>query len=183
MPTSSDLTPSRARLEQTVTNYQSALNARDPERIAALFAPDATRADPHGTPPVIGRSAIRAAWEEIFTNLGSIAFTAHAAHGAKDTIAFEFTSVTTTSNGVGSVFGDSAEPHHAEALAIVAQTEEATAALLAQHLGLDEKVAATLARVVSSILFLTMASSQHIDSTVEQILEDIRVQIAVTLPQ
>ncbi|WP_188042823.1 nuclear transport factor 2 family protein [Changpingibacter yushuensis] len=103
MPTSSDLTPSRARLEQTVTDYQSALNARDPERIAALFAPDATRADPYGTPPVIGRSAIRAAWEEIFTNLGSIAFTAHAAHGARDTIAFEFTSVTTTSNGVGSV--------------------------------------------------------------------------------
>lgn len=81
------------------------------------------------------------------------------------------------------VFGDSAEPHHAEALAIVAQTEEATAALLAQHLGQDEKVAATLARVISSILFLTMASSEHIASTVEQILEDIRVQIAVTLPQ
>ncbi|PRI10443.1 TetR/AcrR family transcriptional regulator [Leucobacter massiliensis] len=81
------------------------------------------------------------------------------------------------------VFGDPAEPHHAEALTIVAQTEEAAAGLLAQHLGLDETGAATLARVISAILFLTMASSEHVDSSIEEIVAAIRTQVAAILPQ
>ena len=81
------------------------------------------------------------------------------------------------------VFGDPTEPHHAEALSIVGQTEDATAGLLAQHLGLDEARAAPLARVISAILFLTMASSENIDSSVQQIVDAIRTQIAAILPR
>lgn len=80
------------------------------------------------------------------------------------------------------VFGDPAEPRHAEALAIVEQTEITTADLLTQHLRLDAGDAQTLARVISAILFTTMASSAHVDSSVEQVIDAIRAQIAVVLP-
>jgi AcrR family transcriptional regulator len=81
------------------------------------------------------------------------------------------------------VFGDPAEPNHAEALSIVGHTEHATAGLLTEHLGLDKEGAATLARVISSVLFLTMASSEYIDSSVPQIVDAIRAQIAAILPR
>lgn len=81
------------------------------------------------------------------------------------------------------VFGDPAEPRHAEALAIVGQTEGAAADLLTQHLRLAEAGAATLARVISAILFLTMASSEHIDSSPEQIVDAIRAQVGAILPR
>jgi AcrR family transcriptional regulator len=80
------------------------------------------------------------------------------------------------------VFGDPTEPHHAEALAIVSRTEGATADILTQHLGLDDVRAATLARVISAILFLTMASSDHIDSSVEQIVDAVRTHVTAILP-
>ncbi len=81
------------------------------------------------------------------------------------------------------VFGDDAEPHHAEALAIVAQTEQASADLLVHHLGLPEVTAVTLARVVTAILLLTMAAGEHIDSSVPQIVDAIRAQVAAILPR
>jgi AcrR family transcriptional regulator len=80
------------------------------------------------------------------------------------------------------VFGDPAEPHHSEALAIVGQTEDATAGILTDHLGLDATEAATSARVISAILFLAMASSEHVDSSVEQIVDAVRAQVAAILP-
>lgn len=81
------------------------------------------------------------------------------------------------------VFGDPTELHHAEALAIVVQTEEVAADLLAQHLGLDQAGAATLARVVSAIVFLTMASSEHVDNSVDGIIAAVRSQVAAILPR
>lgn len=81
------------------------------------------------------------------------------------------------------VFGDDSEPHHAEALAIVAQTEDATADLLAQHTVLDRPQALTLARVVSAIMFLTMSSGEHRASDVETIIAAVRAQIAAILPR
>jgi len=80
------------------------------------------------------------------------------------------------------VFGDPTEPHHAEALAIVGQTEDAAAELLTQHLGLANEDAATLARVMSAIMFLTLSSSEFLHSTVDQIIDAIRIQIAAILP-
>jgi hypothetical protein len=43
-------------------------------------------------------------------------------------------------------------------------------------------VAATLARVVSSVLFLSMAASPNITSSAEAILADIRRQVTALLP-
>lgn len=75
------------------------------------------------------------------------------------------------------VFGDPAEPHHAEALTIVAQTEAAISVALER----DEQTAATLARVISSIMFLSMAASPNASLSVEQIEQDIRRQVAAIL--
>jgi AcrR family transcriptional regulator len=81
------------------------------------------------------------------------------------------------------VFGDPTEPRHAEALAIVEQTEEATAAILARLAGLSRAEASTLARVISAILFLTMATSAHAKSSVDEVVDAIRRQVAAILPR
>ncbi len=80
------------------------------------------------------------------------------------------------------VFGDPSEPRHAEALAIVGQTEAAVAAILGERLGLDAAAPATLAQVISAILFLTMVASEYVDSNVEQIVDVIHSQVAAILP-
>lgn len=81
------------------------------------------------------------------------------------------------------VFGDPEEPRHSAALAIVAQTEEAIAAALRR----DERVtagdAATLAHIVSAVMFLSTAASVNIALSVEEIVEDIRRQVDVLLPR
>ncbi|WP_392673630.1 TetR/AcrR family transcriptional regulator [Streptomyces sp. LN785] len=81
------------------------------------------------------------------------------------------------------VFGDPTEPRHHQALAITARTEEAVAAALGRAGRLGESDAATLARVVSAVLFLTMAASANAAASVEEILHDIRDQLAVVLPR
>jgi AcrR family transcriptional regulator len=79
------------------------------------------------------------------------------------------------------VFGDAGEPHHAEALRFVDETEQALAALIATRAKRSEADAATLARVVSSTLFLTMASAATPDITVPDILGAVRTQIEAIL--
>lgn len=74
-------------------------------------------------------------------------------------------------------FGDPSEPHHAAALTIVAQTEAALAGVLER----DEQTAATLARVISSIMFLSMAAGSNVSLSVEEIEEDVRRQVAAIL--
>ncbi|TDD69698.1 TetR family transcriptional regulator [Jiangella aurantiaca] len=81
------------------------------------------------------------------------------------------------------VFGDPEEPRHREALAIVAQTEEAVAAVLRRDERVGEGDAATLARIVSAVMFLGMAASVNIASSVEEIMQDIRRQVGVLLPR
>jgi AcrR family transcriptional regulator len=80
------------------------------------------------------------------------------------------------------VFGDPEEPRHGEALAIVLQTEEAIAAVLRRHERVAAGDAATLARIVSAVTFLSMAASVNIALSVDEIIQDIRRQIAVLLP-
>ncbi|QHE72392.1 TetR/AcrR family transcriptional regulator [Rhodococcus sp. WAY2] len=80
------------------------------------------------------------------------------------------------------VFGDPAEPHHAEALSIVAQTEEAIAGILADRAQLGAPESSTLARVISAIMFLDMAASVNAGSSTEEILASIRTQVAAVLP-
>ena len=69
------------------------------------------------------------------------------------------------------VFGDPEEPHHGAALAIAGQTEEAIGALLRRDKGVSEGEAATLARVVSAVMFLSMAASLNVAWSVEEIME------------
>jgi AcrR family transcriptional regulator len=82
------------------------------------------------------------------------------------------------------VFGDSEEPRHREALAIVVQAEEAIAAVLRRDGRVtDEGDAATLARIVSAVMFLSMAASVNIKLSVEEIVQDIQQQVRLFLPR
>ncbi|GAA1371539.1 hypothetical protein [Streptomyces beijiangensis] len=62
---------------------------------------------------------------------------------------------------------------------LVART---VAAALGRAGRLGESDAATLARVVSALLFLAMAASVNAAASVYEILHDIRDQLAVVLP-
>jgi AcrR family transcriptional regulator len=79
------------------------------------------------------------------------------------------------------VFGDPEEPHHGEALVIAAQTEEAITAVLVRDSRVGDGDAATLARVVSGVMFLSMAASVNVAWSVEEIVEDIRRQVSALL--
>ncbi len=81
------------------------------------------------------------------------------------------------------IFGDPEEPHHRDALALTVQTEEAIIAVLRRDQCITPNDASTLARIVSAIMFLAMAAPFHTASTVEDILQDIRNQVAVLLPR
>ena len=79
------------------------------------------------------------------------------------------------------VFGDPAEPHHAEALSIVTQTEEAIAGVLAREKSSGSGDAATTAHIISAIMFLSMAASVNAALSTEAIAQEIRTQISVLL--
>ncbi|KQQ85127.1 TetR/AcrR family transcriptional regulator [Arthrobacter sp. Leaf137] len=77
------------------------------------------------------------------------------------------------------VFGDPTEPHHGQALSIVARTEEAIAAVLGRPGRMSAGNAATTARIVSSVMFVSMAASLNASSTTSAILQDIEVQVSL----
>lgn len=52
--------PDPVKMEAAVHEYVAAFDAGSPERVAALFAEDATVEDPVGSPPHVGREAILA---------------------------------------------------------------------------------------------------------------------------
>ncbi|MBD8661043.1 TetR/AcrR family transcriptional regulator [Frigoribacterium sp. CFBP 8754] len=79
------------------------------------------------------------------------------------------------------VFGDAAEPHHAAALAIVARTEEALADIVADRAGRSPEEAAVLARVVSAVLMVAMASAVDESLEVPDIVAALRAQLEVVL--
>ncbi len=79
------------------------------------------------------------------------------------------------------LFGDAGEPHHAEALRFVAETEATLQKILTERAGRTAEDAAVLARVVSSGLFLTMASAASPEITVDDILAAVRSQLSAVL--
>ena len=81
------------------------------------------------------------------------------------------------------VFGDPEEPHHRDALTLTIQTEEAIAAVVRRDDRVGSDDAATLARIVSAIMFLSMAATVNVARTVEEILRDISDQVRVLLPR
>lgn len=80
-------------------------------------------------------------------------------------------------------FGDPSEPHHERALAISGQTEQAVAEILVGRGGLDDGRAATLAHVVSAVVFVSMVSAVDPETTVTTVVESIRAQLEVVLPR
>jgi AcrR family transcriptional regulator len=81
------------------------------------------------------------------------------------------------------VFGDPTEPHHSAALSIVGQTEEAIAAILGREELAGAGDAATTARIVSAIMFVSMAASVNAGLETEALVQDIRTQISVLIPR
>jgi AcrR family transcriptional regulator len=81
------------------------------------------------------------------------------------------------------VFGNPEEPHHRDALAIVERTEEAIAAVLRRDEQIGQVYAATLAHIVSAIMFLAMAATVNIARSVDEIVADIRGQVSALLPR
>lgn len=81
------------------------------------------------------------------------------------------------------VFGDPTEPHHSAALTIVAQTEEAIAAILNREKLVDAGDAATTARIVSAIMFVSMAASVNAGLDIEALVQDIRTQVSLLIPR
>ena len=80
------------------------------------------------------------------------------------------------------VYGDPEEPRHAEALGIVAGTEEAVAALLQREGRVDAERAAILAHVLSAILLLSMSLTANAGASIDEILIDVRRQVEAILP-
>jgi len=81
------------------------------------------------------------------------------------------------------VFGDPTEPHHSAALAIVGETEEAIATVFTRDGLADAQDAATTARVVSAVMFMTMAASDNTGIDIEALVQEIRTQIRLLIPR
>jgi AcrR family transcriptional regulator len=81
------------------------------------------------------------------------------------------------------VFGDPGEPHHREALGLSAQTEVAIAAVLQRDERLTTQDAAARARIVSAIMFVSMAAPFNAASPVDDVVREIRDQVRLLLPE
>lgn len=79
------------------------------------------------------------------------------------------------------IFGDAEEPHHAEALQIVGETERTLIDLVVTRAGRSEADAGVLARMVSSGLLVAMASAPTADTRVDDILAVVRAQVEAVL--
>jgi len=81
------------------------------------------------------------------------------------------------------VFGDPEEPYHRDAVTITLETEAALAAVLGRDARIGADEAATLAHIVIAIMFVSMAVTANVNSTVDDIVADIRNQVRVILPR
>jgi AcrR family transcriptional regulator len=79
------------------------------------------------------------------------------------------------------VFGDPEEPHHRDALTLTVETEQAIAHVLERDPAIEPGVAVTLAHIVSAIMFLSLAATVNIASSVDEILSQISAQVSVLL--
>ena len=80
------------------------------------------------------------------------------------------------------VFGDPEEPHHREALTLTTQTEQLVAEVIARDRRVAPEAAATLAHVVSAIMFVSMAASLNAARSVDEIIDEITAQLSLILP-
>jgi AcrR family transcriptional regulator len=80
------------------------------------------------------------------------------------------------------LFGDPQEPHHGDALTLTVQTEEAIAGVFGRDPRVEPGDAVKLAHIVSAIMFVSMAATNNISSSVDEILTEISEQVRVLLP-
>jgi len=80
------------------------------------------------------------------------------------------------------VFGDPEEPHHRDALTLTAQTEQLVAEVIARDTRVSPAAAATLAHVVSAIMFVSMAATVNAGRTIDEIVDEITEQVRAILP-
>ena len=80
------------------------------------------------------------------------------------------------------VFGDPEEPHHREALTLTNQTELLIAEVITRDERMAPAAAATLAHVVSAIMFVSMAATANAGRTIDEIVEEITAQVSTILP-
>ena len=80
------------------------------------------------------------------------------------------------------VFGDPEEPHHRDALNLTVQTEKAIADVLQRDDVTHSDDAATLARIVSAIMFVSMATTINIAKPADDLVREIRDQVRALLP-
>ena len=81
------------------------------------------------------------------------------------------------------VFGDPAEPHHRDALDLTVQTEEAIAAVLRRDGRTSSQDAAARVHIVSAIMFISMAATINVANPVDDVVQEIRDQVRVLLPE
>lgn len=79
------------------------------------------------------------------------------------------------------VFGDPAEPHHAEALALTQRTEAAVVDVLNRDTKLAARGAEKLAGIISAVMFISMTSAANLGLSDAQVGDDIRAQVSVLL--
>ena len=80
------------------------------------------------------------------------------------------------------VFGDPEEPHHRDALNLTVQTELAIADVLQRDDRIHSDDAATLAHIVSAIMFVSMAATINIAKPADDVVREVRDQVRVLLP-
>ena len=81
------------------------------------------------------------------------------------------------------VFGDPEEPHHRDALSLTIKTEAAVADVLCRDKRIEPGDAATLAQIVSAIMFISMAATINATRTVDEVMAEIAGRVRVMLPR
>ncbi len=77
-------------LRSRIADYVDAVNAREADAVAALFAEDAVHADPVSNPPNVGRAAIATFFENGIAASDSWTFRADDVHTCADQVAITF---------------------------------------------------------------------------------------------
>jgi TetR/AcrR family transcriptional regulator len=81
------------------------------------------------------------------------------------------------------VFGDPEEPHHRDALTLTFKTEAAVTAVLCRDKRIEANDAATLAQIVSAIMFISMAAAINAAKTLDEVIAEIEGRVRVMLPR
>jgi len=80
------------------------------------------------------------------------------------------------------VFGDPAEPHRRDGLALSLRLENGLADILARDPRILRADTGTLARVITSIIHVTTTATVHLRDSSPEILDHIRRQVSAVLP-